>query len=116
MALLNRHLEAYTIIESIIALVIILLTFSFAMVVIINVFKGSQWEKEFIVYKELKNVAAETKTKKLFIDRQIKYEDYEIKITVTNYSQAKNPLTLTIEAYDADGKKITEHHELVVDY
>ena len=124
MALLNstcllpgRELRAATLIESLIAMVIVMISFSAALMIYVNISKSDNNRQKLRAYLLLNEAAIETKANNAFYDEEIQSETMVIRKSVKSYNPAysgENPKILLLEAYDKSGKKIADRKELVI--
>jgi type II secretory pathway pseudopilin PulG len=111
---LNSRLRASTIIETIVAMVIILICsgvgFSLFTGIARDVNDQLRIEAEIMV----NSLAAETKLKKDYSESSFETENLTLHRSVNTYLKKSSVKILLIEAYSLSGKKICEYKELVV--
>jgi len=112
--LINHTLKAATIIESIVAMVIITSCLGFATLIYSNVMNSDKQRLEMSAGLLLENVAQQTKKEKSFVDSETQEGIWKIKKTVERYKEAENCYLLQLIARNADGKFIKTRNELII--
>lgn len=111
MVKLNKKLKAFSILEVMISLVIIMIVFGFSSVMIINM-GGINKEKQD-AYALVNTIRNNTIKEGKFIDELIEVENYSIEKTILDYPESNNIKILRIEAYLNEEKQI-EVREIVL--
>lgn len=113
MAILTKKIKAATMIESLIAMVVVMLCFGIATTVYVNVISsGNQLLKmksEFL----LRKVALESKRDHLFLDEKITVDEITVQKRVTPYNGSKKLVRLNLQAFGNNEKLLSEYNELV---
>lgn len=113
---MKYKLKSFTLIESIVALIIIMLCFGIGLMIYVNVMKS---DSNFLKLKSsalLKEIVINTKINKHFIDEQYSFKEININKRIEKYKDQDNLNIVIFEAYDKSGKKICEMKELVIEY
>lgn len=113
MVKLSTKIRAFTILESMVAIVIVMIVFGLSSVVIINISStGITKEKQqaFTLVQQLRN---ETLQQSRFIDESIELENLIIEKTILDYSTSSELKILLIIAYRGK-EKLFESKELVL--
>lgn len=113
MALLTKKIPGATLIEALIAMVIVMLSFGIAITVYVNVISSGNQSQKLKCQFLLKKIAIETKQNHLFLDEKISSDEITVQKTVTPYSGNKNILQLNLKAYSPNEKLLSEYNELV---
>ena len=111
--LLKHILKATSLIETVVALVMIMSVFSIGMMVYFNVIKSSyslQQLKASLMLNELSKV---TKEKKSFFDEQDSTETLVIYKRISKYENMENLVLLELEVLSKDSTKLASRRELV---
>lgn len=116
MALLIRKLKAYTLIETIISMVIIMLVFSVAMMIFINVVKTDRIIERTDVFFKMNEILHESKMNQEYIDFTYEFENFDILRSNRRYRNSENLKQLTVKAFDKNGKQIAEKSELIINF
>ncbi len=111
---MKTHLKAGTIIESVIAMVIISVVFSISMMVVEMLINNYRLALDYRVRLSLMEVAANTKAQAHFIDRSIDSIDFRIDQKLIPYSTYQDVYILSLEAYDLNDRLILKQRELVI--
>lgn len=111
MVKLKKKLKAFSILEVMISLVIIMIVFGFSSVMIINM-GGINKEKQD-AYALVNTIRNKTIKEGRFIDELIEVENYSIEKTILDYPESNNIKILLIEAYLNEEKQI-EVREIVL--
>ena len=113
MAGLKRKVRAYVLMESVFAMVIVMLTFAAAMLVF-NVMAEGQ--RSYLVVKAeiaLRNEAERCKLNQEFFNAEIVGKEFAIRRRVYQYEEAEHLLTLELKAITDEGKTLSEYYEFV---
>lgn len=116
MALIEKKIRGYTLVETLTALVLMMLVFGMAMIIFMNVYKTSKSELHLAVHSNMKQIVNETKTTNTYINKTFEYKSYTIHSSFQRYLEAETLLWIKMEAYDQTGRLITIHNELLIDY
>ena|SRR5688572_27984163 len=114
MALLSYKLKAATLIESLVAMVIMVLFFGIATMVYLNVMNADQHRQKLKVTLLLDDLAHQTKASGSFFDQVLKTEEMQIVQSIIAYNNTENLSVLSIKAFDLKGKLLAERNELIV--
>jgi|CXWL01.1.fsa_nt_gi hypothetical protein len=113
MAILNKKIKAATLIESLIAMVIVMLCFGISTTVYINVISSGNQIQKLKSELILKKVAMETKKEHLFLDEEITLDEITVRKKITPYNGLKNLSQINLQAYNSNEKLLSEYNELV---
>lgn len=113
MVKLNHALKAATLMESLIAMIIIVVCFGIATMIYSNVLDSDKQRLQLKAILVLNEVAIETKNGKTFVDSEKQIGNWVIKKTVEKYPQTENVYTLTLSVIDRNGKTIAIRNELI---
>lgn len=107
------RLKAATLVESIVAMVIISIVFSAGLMVVEMVINSNRSAFRYRVNLALQEMANETKLQNRYIDEQIDSADYKVIKEILPYQDRKNIYILSLTAFDLDNEEVMEHRELV---
>ncbi|MCA6363621.1 MAG: hypothetical protein IM638_11340 [Bacteroidetes bacterium] len=113
MAVLNRRLNGYILLESILAMVIVMACFGVAAMIYNNVIGGMRGRLHLQARVTLEQEAVKAKLKNRLLSEQIPHEILLISKTVEQYKGTENVYLLKLSATDKDGKLLAVHRELV---
>lgn len=113
MALLKIKCKASTLLESLVAMVLIMICFGIAMMIYVNVMSSDNNRQKLSAQLLLNQVALEGKQEKKYLDEKIEAGNMTIQKTVAPYKEADNLSLLTLTAFDKNGKMIAQHKELI---
>lgn len=111
---MKKQLKAGTILESVIAIVIISVVFSISMMVVEMVSNSYRVALDYRVHLSLIEIANTTKMTQHFSDRSIDGMDFRIEQSLLPYSDYEGVYILSLKAYDVKDKLLMEHKELVI--
>ncbi len=113
---LGKRIKGSTLIESIVATVIIMFCFSVVTTVYVNVFRADDHSRKFSGHLILKNAALKIKSEKDFIDKVYKVDELTVEKTVAKYGESENQelWLLKLKLIDADKKLINDYKELII--
>jgi len=114
MDLLNKKIRASTLLETIVALMLVMMCFSIGMMIYVNVINSDNNRQKLHVHLLLKGIAFKTKTDNSYLDESIESEMLSIKKKVIKYKDTENLNMLTLKAYDKQGKLLEEYKELLI--
>lgn len=107
-------LKASTLVETLVAMIIVMLAFGIGLMIYLNVIQSSGVQKRLNANLQMNQIAIEAVSKNLLADDEYKLETMKIVKTVQPYSSGSDKLKLlTIVAFDGNNKKIGERKELV---
>ncbi|MGQ0827042.1 MAG: type IV pilus modification PilV family protein [Bacteroidota bacterium] len=114
MVKLNHKLKASTLVESLIAMVILVVCLGVGTMIYTNVLDSGKQRKRlkalFLINKE----SMEIKSGKDFLDTEKQIGDWTIKRTVEKFDQAENLYKLELSVIDQNKKTIAVHNELIL--
>ena len=113
MVKLNHTLKAATLMESLIAMIIIVVSFGVATMIYSNVLDSDKQRLQLKAILMLNQEAIETKTEKTFLVMEKPVGDWTLKKTVEKYPQSENIYTLALSISDGNGKTIAARNELI---
>ncbi len=114
MALLTRKLKASSLIEVMVALIIVMVCFGIAMIIYLNVSQSDRQLQRLKGKLILNEIAIKTKNENSYIDDKIEFESINVNKTINPYNGIPGISLLLLEAYDLNGNKIVERKELVI--
>ena len=109
----KKKIKGSTLIEVLVAMVIVLVVYSIAMMIFLNIKRSANTGLKSIALLELDNVVIETKKKFSFIDEDYKTESFVIKKKISPYGKNNDLRVLSVEVVDLAGRLITERKEIV---
>ena len=113
MAKLNTDIKAFTVFETIVAIVVVMIAFVLSTIVIINVTSSGVSREQQKAYSLVKKVRNESIHQNRFIDETIELEDLMIEKTILDYQRDAELKVMLIECFKGE-KKIVESKDLVV--
>lgn len=114
MDLLRKKLKGGTLVETLVAMVVIMLSFTIAVIIFSNVIRSSSFPRKVKAETLLKDLAARSKADNIFLDASFQYNGMQINKKVSPYAGSMGLSMLNLEAVDADGKRIAVFNELVL--
>ncbi len=105
---------ASTLVEAIIAMLIITIAFSMAMVLMLNISKNSNNSLKTKAYILANDIMVQTKSEKSYIDQEFNYGNIIVKKIVSEYENNEELFQLNISAYDSRNHKLFEQNELII--
>lgn len=107
-------LRASTLIETIVAMVLLLLCFVISMMIYENVLDSENNRLKLSALLLMNNEAILTKKEKNYLDEEITFNDMKFKKTIYKYQNSEKLYVLTLTAYDKNHHKIIERNELII--
>ncbi|MDQ3192428.1 MAG: hypothetical protein M3Q58_12615 [Bacteroidota bacterium] len=114
MALLTKKIKASTLIEVIVALIIVMISFGIAMAIYVNVTYSDNQIQKLKANLILNETAIKTTNENSFIDEKTEVDGISVVKTVHSYEGIQGLNLLLLEAFDVNMKKIAERKELVI--
>lgn len=102
-----------TLVEVIIAMVVLAIAFSIGIMIYFNILTGSGSYRSFETNLILKKVAAETINNKSYIDETIEVNDLTIQKSVKAYNGSKKIMVLELHALDQNQKEHGVQKQLI---
>ncbi|HAF29361.1 MAG TPA: hypothetical protein DCG75_09980 [Bacteroidales bacterium] len=109
-----KKLKASTLIETIIAMLIVTIAFSLALMLMLSISKNSNNSLKTKAYFLANEVLVKTKSEKTYFDQDFDYGNILIKKTVAEYENNEELFQLNISAYDVRNYKLVEQNELII--
>ena len=97
-------------------MVIIMLVFSVAMMIFINVVKTDRIIERTDVFFKMNEILYESRSNKEYINYTFEFENFVIEKTISRYRNSKKLKKLTVKAYDKNDKLLAEKSELIIDF
>lgn len=114
MVTLNHRLKATTLIESMIAMVIIVASMGIATLTYLNVMRSDEQRLQLKANQLLNQEAFQLKKDKNFVDEEKQMDGWTIKKTVEKYKETENLYQLTLSITNEKGKEIFKRMELIL--
>jgi hypothetical protein len=114
MVKMKAKLKAATILESMVAMTIIVVCLGIGTMIFVNILNNDRDRLSLKATLLLNNESLKTKKEKFFIDGEEKEEGFTIKKTFVKYSETENLLQMSLKAFDENGKLIIERKELII--
>lgn len=111
---LFKLINASTLVETIIAMLIVTIAFSLALILMISISKNSNNSLKTKAYMLANDVLVQTKAEKSYIDQEYAFGNIVIKKTVTEYENNEELFQLNVSAYDLKNFKLVEQNELII--
>ena len=111
---MTKKIKGSTLIEVLVAMIIVMVTFGIAMAIFINVSSSDRHVQKLKAQLLLSEVAIRTKAENSFIDATIELENITLNKTITSYREIPGLNILLLEAFDINGKKVAERKELII--
>jgi hypothetical protein len=113
MDVLKLKFKASTLVETIVAMVIIMICSGTGLSLFSNLSHDVNDELRIEAEIRINSLAVETKLKKEFTETTIQSSNLQVRQTFQEYQNKKRIKILMIEAYSLSGRKICEYKELV---
>jgi Tfp pilus assembly protein PilV len=107
-------LKGSTIIEVLVAMVIILSCSSLATVIYLNILRSQNSAEKLKAYRILKQVQQETESKANFINEETTVDVFTVKKDCKPYHSDMHLVQLTVSVRNADGKELMKQSKLIV--
>jgi len=111
---LSSTLKASTLVESLIAMVILVVCLGIGTMVYSNVLSSDKERKQLHATLLANEEAIKIKSEKNYLDAEEKSGDWTLKKTIEKYDQTENLFSLSIVVLDGDRKIILIRRELIL--
>lgn len=109
-----RKVKASSLLETIVAMVILLTVFSISIVVIQNVLRTASIGNKTNTYFILENELLETIKTKKYINEEIEYDQFKVSREVFDSDLSDSLLVIELKAVDAKGTVLTSIKETIL--
>ncbi|PKP20788.1 MAG: hypothetical protein CVU05_08325 [Bacteroidetes bacterium HGW-Bacteroidetes-21] len=113
MVALNKRLSAFSLIEVLVAMIIVLIMTSFTTLTFINLSGFDRNQKRLDAMFIVGSILQESKKNNSFLNEDIKTSSIVIQKTVEDYNNISNLKLLKVSAYTLDNVKILEQVEII---
>ncbi len=110
---MNRSLQSSTLVESVIGMVIIAVSFSIALMTLGTVLNSHKSTMKFRVQKVLDSIIADTHRQQRYFDESMVLEDFLVQKKVTVLPHQESLFQISWEVLGIDGKLICEQREII---
>lgn len=107
-------LRASTLIEVLVAMVIISISFGIAMMIVMNLLKAQNNKSKIEAYFIANNIISQIKPDSKLIDEQIDFVNLYVEKTVTSSTKSKNIAIISVKVFDKTKRKIFEKKTLQI--
>jgi Tfp pilus assembly protein PilV len=114
MGILKHKVKASSLIEVLVAMVIMMSTMGIGLAIYQNLTHDSNDDLKIRAEIELNSLASETKLNKTYSEVTIEEEDMRLQRSIEIYEKSKRLRILYLQAFTPFGKKITEYKEIIV--
>jgi len=109
-----KKINSSTLVETIMAMLIVTMVFSIASVVMVNISKNSNNSLKTKAYIFTNDIWVKTHSEKQYIDQDFKLDNILVKRTILEYNNSSELFKLTISAYNMQNHKLFEKNELII--
>jgi competence protein ComGF len=113
MAKLTHKIKSSTLIEALVAMVIIILVYAIGLTIFINVNKSNNNRLKIEAFLVLEDIVTNTKKEAKYIDEIYDLENLKIEKKITKYENNNSLNILQIKVLSKDNKLLAEHREIV---
>lgn len=114
MAQLTR-LKGSTLIETLVAMVIIIICFGIGLLIYVNVLASDNRYQKFHAFNLLKNLSLSIQQENNFLDGDFEVDNIILKKRVVKYPMATGLVQLSLSAYGKNGKLLAQQREILFD-
>jgi hypothetical protein len=113
MVLLNRKYKASTIMESIIAMIIIVVCFGIGTMMYTNILDSDKQRNQLKALLLLNEETLIIKKEGIYLDLEKKIGEWTLKRSIEPYQNTENLIHLSLSITDQNGKEILTRHEVI---
>jgi len=107
------RLKGYVLLESMIAMIVVMVCFMIAVMIYENVVNGSRSRLRLLARLRMETAAQSAIAGDQLLDKKIVYDEFTIEQTVSLYHGTGNIYELKMEIRTPDGKQLAEYHQLL---
>ena len=111
---LNDRIKASSLLETIVALLVVMTVFGIAMTIYINVLRNSDSLSTLKAIQTLEQVAAETKTKRSYFDESFRVDEIMVEKSFIQYQHNEDLWLMDLKAIDPLNKTIATRKEILI--
>jgi Tfp pilus assembly protein PilV len=116
MGILKQKIKSAGLLESLVAMVIVIICMGIATMIYVNVMQGDNKRQQLKANLTLHAIADSTVRQKLFIDDKSEAGNLIIEKTLRPYNNSANLQWLNLKAFDKNSKKLlAERNELILE-
>ena len=109
----HKKLKGSTLVEVLIAMAIVMFVIGLFTTIYLNVIKSSDHHRKIKAALLLDKMAFETKQSRLFLDEEIKSDEFVLVKRISPYPGVSNLSHLTLKVFDKNKKLLSERNELI---
>lgn len=113
MVKLNAKISASTLIEAIVAMLIIVIVYGIGIMIFMNVKKSANNGLKLEAILQVENILSQTKKEAKYVDENFDFDNLKIEKKILKYDNASSLNILEIKALSNDNKVLTEHREII---
>lgn len=113
MAVLKVKIPASTMIEVIVAVTIIAIVFSFAMLLFAGIQTSGSSRMKIYALSRINHVISESKASYSFLDEEFAFDGLRVKQSIAPYKNSSRLFILHLEAFDIKNRLVAEKNELI---
>jgi hypothetical protein len=105
--------KGYVLLESMIAMIIVMMCFGFSVMIYNNIVTGSRNKLKVIAGISLENEAIKSKRQNRLIDERIDYDEFHIEKRIIPYKTSENLCQIHLTALTPDGFELAQYDEII---
>jgi len=113
MQLLKKTFQGTTIIEAMIAMVVITIAFAAGMQTVDRVWNTEKIGFDFRLENELKALSNKIKADRFFIDEIYEYDDFSVQARFSTYESYQNLVQMELKVFDENENEVNIKRELI---
>jgi Tfp pilus assembly protein PilV len=113
MALLTKKITASTLLESLIAMVVVMVSFAIASAIYLQILSSGGEFQKLKAAALLQKIADETKQNRLYLDDNITVDQFVVEKKVVSYNGQKHLFHLKLKVFMQKEKQLAEYNELI---
>ena len=114
MVSLRKQLNGYTLVETLVSMVIIMTVFAVGMLIVVNVMKSDRQKDHLKAYLLVKEIYAETLNDQRFYNETLKSDNMTIEKVLIPYNESDILKVLCIRIIDQKGRILAERREIII--
>jgi len=114
MGKLNSKLSGFTLVETLVSLVIVISVFAIGMLIMGNIMKSDHQMEKLDAMMIINEVYCKTISEKNYVDNVVYHDSYKILIGYYPYQESNRLVVMTLEVQNDNGKSLVTRKEVLI--
>ncbi len=109
----EMKLKGYVLLESMIAMIIVMLCFGFSVMIYNNIVTGSRSKLRILARIRMESEAMKSRSENHLLDETIQYDEFHLEKKIIPYNTSENLIQLHYTAITPDGFQLAQYNEII---